>query len=231
MLLINKELLGMSKITNKTGVVIIIIVVIALVISGGLFIVVNNKSKNADTTTNAQSNDSASTASTTNTTKQTTNELKEFCATDEKACFSYPTDWVQSNASEYYDSELNNTAVLLTSPNGTKLLYHSGVTGIGGNCEPTSDNVITYDSVTASSSTPSLKVVEAHIGQAATPTDIGLSSNSSITVGKTDECLLYFVFSSQTNPEYGVSFGTRDHSYNQKDAQAIKAILNSYHYH
>jgi len=208
----------------KKGILVAFIAILILLIGGFVFVLLHRTNTTSDKATSQtamvtdKKSDETKTAS-----------MKEFCANDEKACFSYPETWTVSDANEYYNSDLQNTAVALTSPNGTKLVYHSGVTGLGGNCEASPENVITYDSVSPVPFDSSVHIVEAHVGQAPTSTDIGLSS-SSVVVGKTNQCLLYFVFTSKTNPIYGVAFGTVNHSYNLKDGEEIKAILNSYHY-
>jgi hypothetical protein len=215
----------------KKSVLILIGVMILLAAGGVLYYVWHTNHSSTKTTAVAvvsKNSDAVPTAKTTDKTPAV--ELKEYCASDEKACFSYPNTWTLATENEYIDTELHNSAVSVTSPNGTKLLYHSGVGGLGGNCDPTPDTVITYDTVATSTGIASVRVVEAHIGTGTSPTDIGLSSNSSIKIGKTNECLLYFVFNSKNNPDYGVAFGTMNHTYNPKDSVEAKAILNSYHY-
>ncbi len=210
--------------------VCIILVLVGLV--GWLVYSKNSDSKTAKSVATAPSSASPTPApSVTPTTSPTPSPTpidayagwNEYCSSQEKACFRYPSDWSKS------DSPTGDPAgdgVRLQSPTGSSLQFWSMISGIGGSCGDNPENAV-ITKVSAQPLVSGLSVIQA---TQSLKLIVGLMDDSGSVkpvVGDTGECLFY--------PRFKSHHSSTDSSWFRgtvlgSDLDTTLLILNSYHY-
>lgn len=158
---------------------------------------------------------------------------KDYCSTNEKACFKYPTTWkVEDSCSNTTDCP-NVDSIRFSTPDSSTIYYTSSVAGIGGDCEQGVVPNVVYTKVEKLSNNSGLYLVESTRSDV-TVTNFGLADTvkgSPPKVGDTGSCFNYFSFASKNTKNAGASFNASiENSAKPADLKNIELALSSFKY-
>jgi hypothetical protein len=223
----------MGKLKNNqkgfTAVEILLTLIFLAIIGAiGVYVAHNHKTNKSVVTTNS------STPSSTKSTTTTPNVYagwKQYCSSNEKACFKYPSTWTFNNRCTPSTDCTGGDNVGVASPNNSQVGFTSYITGRGGDCSGAPDSYIT--SVTHLPRVKGLYIVQltrADLG------DINLGIDDTIhgsvpKTGDTGSCFLYTQFTAKNTPNAGASLNVHvPASAKSSDLNDALLLLKSFYY-
>jgi hypothetical protein len=153
---------------------------------------------------------------------------QQYCSAQEKSCFKYPADWTTKSIGA---ADPAGDGIQLTSPNGTVIWFQSAVSGLGGECQPSTPDVINHK-VIAVPAVANLYIVES--GTKSTINHIGLvngTDGQAPATGDTGSCISETTFISKHDPSmYAWLESNGTSNFNQSDLSTAELIMESYSY-
>jgi hypothetical protein len=222
-----------KKETNKSagfGAVGVVLIVVAVALVGLIAWRVYDASKTKSTSSTSQTSSNTGSSQANNQTQAADPYVgwSQYCSTQEKSCFKYPSNWTTKNVGAVDPA---GDGIQLTSPSGTIIWFQSTVSGLGGACQPGTPDVYNHK-VVAAPHVANLYVVES--GTQSAINHIGLENGSNgqaPKTGDTGSCISATTFTSKRDPSVNVWLESNGvNNFKSTDLSTAELILESYTY-